>query len=166
MSMNFVTFNQDHSHLAVGKYLLGWWRSESKVLIGSNAGTSRGFRIYTTDPFAKCFETKEGDIAMLEMLFSTSLVALILSPRRLQITNTKVRSNGITGEFSMQRLTSYAVSQRQSTICELTFPTTVLAVRLNRKRLVVVLEDQIYLYDISNMRLLYTIETSPNPNGK
>lgn len=55
--------------------------------------------------------------------------------------------------------------QRQSTICELTFPTTVLAVRMNRKRLVVVLEDQIYLYDISNMKLLYTIETSPNPNG-
>lgn len=36
---------------------------------------------------------------------------------------------------------------------------------MNRKRLVVVLEDQIYLYDISNMKLLYTIETSPNPNG-
>ncbi len=55
--------------------------------------------------------------------------------------------------------------QRQSTICDLTFPTTVLAVQMNRKRLVVVLEDQIYLYDISNMKLLYTIETSPNPNG-
>lgn len=55
------------------------------------SGTTRGFRIYTTDPFSKCFETKQGDIALLEMLFSTSLVALILSPRRLQITNTKVR---------------------------------------------------------------------------
>jgi autophagy-related protein 18 len=38
-------------------------------------------------------------------------------------------------------------------------------VRLNRKRLVIVLEDQIYLYDIFNMKLLYTIETSPNPTG-
>lgn len=56
--------------------------------------------------------------------------------------------------------------QRNSTICELTFPTTVLAVRLNRKRLVVVLEDQIYLYDISNMKLVHTIDTSPNPLGK
>lgn len=37
---------------------------------------------------------------------------------------------------------------------------------MNRKRLVVILEDQIYLYDISNMKLLYTIETSPNPNGE
>ena len=38
--------------------------------------------------------------------------------------------------------------------------------RLNRKRLVIVLEDQIYLYDIQTMKLLYTIETSPNPMGK
>lgn len=55
--------------------------------------------------------------------------------------------------------------QRQSTICELTFPTTILAVKLNRRRLVVVLEERIYLYDISNMKLLHEIETSPNPQG-
>ena len=56
--------------------------------------------------------------------------------------------------------------QRQSTICELTFPTTILAVKLNRRRLVVVLEERIYVYDISNMKLLHEIETSPNPNGE
>lgn len=123
MAMNFVTFNQDHSILGVG--------------------TTKGFRLYYTDPFSKCFESQEGDIAILEMLFSTSLVALILSPRVLRIQNTK----------------------RHSTICELTFPTRVLAVRLNRKRLVVVLEDQIYIYDISNMNMLYTADTSPNPNA-
>ncbi|PKS09671.1 hypothetical protein jhhlp_004291 [Lomentospora prolificans] len=55
--------------------------------------------------------------------------------------------------------------QRSSVICELTFPSAVLAVRLNRKRLAVVLEDEIYLYDISNMSLLYTIPTSPNPTA-
>lgn len=37
--------------------------------------------------------------------------------------------------------------------------------KLNRKRLVIVLEDQIYLYDIQTMKLLSTIDTSPNPNG-
>ena len=63
------------------------------------------------------------------------------------------------------QLTEFGPLQKDSTICELTFPTTVLAVRMNRKRLVVILEDQIYLYDISNMKLLYTIETSPNPSG-
>lgn len=40
-----------------------------------------------------------------------------------------------------------------------------LAVRLNRKRLAVVLEEEIYLYDISNMSLLYTIATSPNSSA-
>ncbi|KAI1320075.1 WD40 repeat-like protein [Xylariaceae sp. FL0255] len=120
-ALNFVTFNQDHSCLAVG--------------------TSKGFRIYHTDAFSKIFSSDDGNIAIVEMLFSTSLVALILSPRHLIIQNTK----------------------RASVICELTFPSAVLAVRLNRKRLAVVLEDGIYLYDIANMSLLQHIDTSPNP---
>ncbi|KAG1451009.1 hypothetical protein G6F56_008198 [Rhizopus delemar] len=84
------------------------------------------------------------------MLFCTSLVALVgagetpaFSPRQLQIINTK----------------------RQTTICELSFPSAILAVKMNRRRLIVVLEEQIYLYDISNMKLLHTIETNPNPNA-
>ncbi|KAF9437587.1 autophagy protein [Entomortierella beljakovae] len=92
----------------------------------------------------------DNSIGIVEMLFCTSLVAIVgagdqptSSPRRLQIINTK----------------------RQSTICELTFPTSILSVKLNRKRLIVVLEIQIYVYDISNMKLLHTIETSPNPNA-
>jgi hypothetical protein len=71
-AMNFVTFNQDYSCLAVG--------------------THNGYRIYNCDPFRNVYENKEGDVSIIEMLFSTSLVALIFSPRRLVITNTKVRS--------------------------------------------------------------------------
>ncbi|PVI03158.1 WD40 repeat-like protein [Periconia macrospinosa] len=122
-SMNFVTFNQDHSHLGVG--------------------TTKGYRIYTTDPFNKQSESREGDVSSLEMLFSTSLVALTLSPRVLRIQNTK----------------------RHSTICEMTFRTGILAMRLNRKRLVVVLESNLYIYDISNMQMLKEEKTSPNPNA-
>ncbi|KAK4688540.1 autophagy-related protein 18, partial [Tremellales sp. Uapishka_1] len=95
--------------------------------------------------------SREGATGIVEMLFCTSLVALVgaadqqpaNSPRKLQIVNTK----------------------RQSTICELIFPTSVLAVKLNRKRLIVVLETEIYIYDISTMKLLHTIETGPNPNA-
>ncbi|KAK0652097.1 WD40-repeat-containing domain protein [Cercophora newfieldiana] len=122
-ALNFITFNQDHSCLAVG--------------------TSKGFRIYHTEPLAKIFNSDNGNVSIIEMLFSTSLVALIMSPRHLIIENTK----------------------RGSVICELTFPSAVLAVRLNRKRLAVVLEEEIYLYDISNMSLLHNIHTSPNPNA-
>jgi autophagy-related protein 18 len=53
-------------------------------------GTSKGFRIYHTDPFSKIFGSDEGNVSIIEMLFSTSLVALILSPRHLIIQNTKV----------------------------------------------------------------------------
>ncbi|KAI9889615.1 MAG: autophagy protein [Vezdaea aestivalis] len=143
MAVNFITFNQDYSCLAVG--------------------AARGYRIFYTDPFHQCFSSKEGDIKILEMLFSTSLVALVLSPRRLQITNTKVRF--LPGYGSGKLLGLQRSDQRNSTICELTFPSAVLAVRLNRKRLVVVLEESIYLYDVSNMKLLDTIATSPNPNA-
>ncbi|KAF9933118.1 autophagy protein [Mortierella alpina] len=126
----FMNFNQDFSCISVG--------------------TKHGFKIYNCDPFGKCYSKTDSSIGIVEMLFCTSLVAIVgagdhpaSSPRRLQIINTK----------------------RQSTICELTFPTTILSVKLNRKRLIVVLEDQIYVYDISNMKLLHTIETSPNPHA-
>ncbi|KAI9088890.1 WD40-repeat-containing domain protein [Phlyctochytrium arcticum] len=126
----FINFNQDFSCISVG--------------------TRHGYKIYNCDPIGKCYGKAEGGIGIVEMLFCTSLVALVgageqpaFSPRRLQINNTK----------------------RQSTICELTFVTAILAVKLNRKRLVVVLEEHIYIYDISNMKLLHAIDTSPNPNA-
>ncbi|RKF59929.1 Autophagy-related protein 18 [Golovinomyces cichoracearum] len=155
MSMNFVTFNQDYSCLAVGtikKVIQNTWADLAKL------GTSRGFRIYHTDPFAKIFSSDDGNVALIEMLFSTSLVALIHSPRHLVIQNTKKPALVLSSSDIIS-------SQRSSIICELTFPSAVHAVKLNRKRLAVILEDEIYLYDISNMTLLYTISTSPNPNA-
>ncbi|GAA5862905.1 hypothetical protein JCM8547_003616 [Rhodosporidiobolus lusitaniae] len=125
-----VSFNQDATCIATG--------------------TRKGYTITNCDPFGKVYGRSDGATSIVEMLFCTSLVALVgagdrpnSSTRRLQIVNTK----------------------RQSTICELTFPTTILAVKLNRRRLVVVLEEKIYVYDISNMKLLHEIETSPNPQA-
>lgn len=124
-------FNQDFSCIAVG--------------------TQHGYSIINCDPFGKIYTQPTSAIAIAEMLFCTSLVALVgsgstpnSSPRTLQIVNTK----------------------RQSTICELRFPTAILAVRMNRKRLVVVLEKEIYIYDISTMKLLHTLDTGVNPNGE
>lgn len=129
-SLNFINFNQDGSCISIG--------------------TDRGYKIFNCDPFGKCYSRLDGGIGIVEMLFCTSLIAIVgigdqpsMTPRRLKIINTK----------------------RHSTICELTFPTTILSVKLNKSRLVVLLEEQIYIYDINNMRLLHTIETSPNPGG-
>ncbi|GAA5967556.1 hypothetical protein JCM11641_005692 [Rhodosporidiobolus odoratus] len=125
-----VSFNQDATCIATG--------------------TRKGYTITNCDPFGKVYGQTDGSTSIVEMLFCTSLVALVgagdrpnSSTRRLQIVNTK----------------------RQSTICELTFPTTILAVKLNRRRLVVVLSERIYVYDISNMKLLHEVETSANPSA-
>lgn len=104
-TLNFVTFNQDYSCLAVGKLLRstpvvpGRRHTLSGTLLTrtlcgrASPGTSKGFRIFHTEPFSKIFSSDDGNIAMVEMLFSTSLVALILSPRHLIIQNTKVRGH-------------------------------------------------------------------------
>lgn len=57
------------------------------------------------------------------------------------------------------------LTQRQSTICELVFPSAILGVRLNRRRLVAVLDAALHIYDISNMKILHAIDTGPNPKG-
>lgn len=130
-TVNFVNFNQDASCVAVG--------------------LNDGYRIYSCKPsFAKCYLIKkEESIGIVEMLYCTSLLAIVALgeeagslPRKLKIVNSK----------------------RQTTICDLVFPSTILLVKLSKCRMVVVLEEQIYVYDISTMKLLHTIETSPNTN--
>ncbi|KAF4390156.1 hypothetical protein G4B88_005074 [Cannabis sativa] len=63
-----------------------------------------------------------------------------LSPRRLCLFNT------MTG----------------TALRELNFLTSILAVRMNKKRLVVVLQEKTYVYDINSLAILDTIDTVPN----
>ncbi|CDO95181.1 unnamed protein product [Kluyveromyces dobzhanskii CBS 2104] len=110
---------------------------------------NKGVTIYNCDPFGKYFEldksaTNDGELDLLvEMLFSTSLVAVVdktigaSKRKKLKIVNTK----------------------RKATICELTFPHEIVDVIMNRKIISVVLKsDQIFVYDISCMKLLRTID--------
>lgn len=129
-TINFINFNQTGTCISMG--------------------TSQGFEIYNCDPFGKFYSEESGGYGIVEMLFSTSLLAVVgigdqpaMSPRRLRIINTK----------------------KHSVICEVTFPTSILSVKMNKSRLAVLLKEQIYIYDISNMRLLHTIETISNPHG-
>lgn len=104
-NMLFANFNQDFTCISVG--------------------TRKGYSITNCDPFGRVYTKNDGARGIVEMLFCTSLIALVgaadhphSSPRKLQIVNTK----------------------RQSMICELLFPSSILAVKLNRKTLVIVLE--------------------------
>eukprot|EP01134_Creolimax_fragrantissima_P004413 CFRG4413T1 len=115
-----------------------------------SVGTKYGYKMYNSDPFGKCYGKFTGGTGVTEMLFCTALVALVgageqpnFSPRCLQIANTK----------------------RQTKVCELSFKTAVLAVKMNRKRLVVALVNSIHIYDITIMKLLHSLDTPPNKKG-
>jgi len=117
---------------------------------GISVGTPEGFKILTCDPFESIYSQNDGGIGITEMLFMTSFVAVVgagdqpsRSPRRLQIINTKNRS----------------------IICEQNFVTAILCVKLNKKRMIVVMETKIHIYDISTMKTLHSIDTFPNPKG-
>lgn len=124
-----ASFNQDYSCIAIG--------------------TDSSFKVFTVEPFRKCFE-HEGGMSCVQMLYSTSLLALVgagqqasLSPRRLQLFNTS----------------------EQKVICELNFVSSILNVLLTRRRLVVVLEYKIHIFDINDMKIVRTIETASNKKG-
>eukprot|EP00696_Hemimastix_kukwesjijk_P008642 gnl/Hemi2/20927_TR6935_c0_g2_i1.p1 gnl/Hemi2/20927_TR6935_c0_g2~~gnl/Hemi2/20927_TR6935_c0_g2_i1.p1 ORF type:complete len:374 (-),score=85.28 gnl/Hemi2/20927_TR6935_c0_g2_i1:88-1209(-) len=126
----FFNFNQDYSCFSVG--------------------TSRNFSIFNCEPFTKCFTRADGGIGVVEMLFCTSLIALVgqgdqasLSPRRLRLWNTKTMSS----------------------ICDLNFGSAILAVKLNRRRVVVALELKVHIFELSSMKILHTLEIPTNPKG-
>ncbi|CDH56505.1 wd40 repeat-like protein [Lichtheimia corymbifera JMRC:FSU:9682] len=72
----FLNFNQDFSCVSVG--------------------TETGYRMYNCDPFGRCYSKSGRGASIVEMLFCTSLVALVgvadqegFNSRQLQIINTK-----------------------------------------------------------------------------
>ncbi|MQM01067.1 hypothetical protein Taro_033814 [Colocasia esculenta] len=113
-------------------------------------GTRDGVRVFDARTGRLFYERHMGSFSIVEMLFSSSLLAIVgageqpsLSPRRLCLFDTVT----------------------EATRRELNFLTSILAVRLNRKRLIVVLQDKTYIYDLNSVAILDTIDTVPNPKG-
>ncbi|XP_022749481.1 autophagy-related protein 18b isoform X3 [Durio zibethinus] len=112
--------------------------------------TPDGFKIFDPNTGRLCYERAVGGFIIVEMLYSSSLLAIVgageqpsLSPRRLCLFDTKTNAP----------------------LREMTFLTSILAVRLNRKRLVVVLKEKTYIYDSNSLAILDTIDTVPNLKG-
>lgn len=116
-----------------------------------SVGTNSGFTIRDTSSI-KNFETIYDNkgvlkhIYILERLFSSSLIAIV------SMTDTKTL-----------RLCHF---KKGTEICSKFYFKPILAVRLNRQRVVVVLEQRIYIHSITDMTDLHTISDTPlNPNG-
>lgn len=113
-------------------------------------GTKTGYRLFSVtsvdklDCIHESAETPE--VYIVERLFSSSLVVVVSQsmPRRMNVYHFK----------------------KGTEICNYSYSNNILAVRLNRQRLVVCLEESIYIHNIKDMKLLKTLLNTPsNPSG-
>ncbi|OVA14840.1 WD40 repeat [Macleaya cordata] len=117
------------------------------------AGTDCGFRIYNCDPFREIFRRDfdhGGGIGVVEMLFRCNILALV--------------GGGPEPQYPLNKVMIWDDHQSRC-IGELSFRSEVRAVRLRRDRIIVVLEQKIFVYNLADLKLLHQIETIANPKG-
>uniref|UniRef100_H2YCN5 Uncharacterized protein n=1 Tax=Ciona savignyi TaxID=51511 RepID=H2YCN5_CIOSA len=114
-------------------------------------GTKHGYKLFalnSVDTLDVIYdnESETEDVCLVDRLFSSSLVAIVslMSPRKLKVCHFK----------------------KGTEICNYSYSNTILGVKLNRIRLVVVLEESLYIHNIRDMKVLHTIRDTPsNPKG-
>ncbi|KAL8160691.1 hypothetical protein V2J09_002228 [Rumex salicifolius] len=117
------------------------------------AGTDRGFRIYNCDPFREIFRRdfdRGGGIGTVEMLFRCNILALV--------------GGGPEPQYPVNKVMIWDDHQSRC-IGELSFRSEVRGVRLRRDRIIVVLEQKVFVYNFADLKLLHQIETIANPKG-
>ncbi|MED6111803.1 Autophagy- protein 18a [Stylosanthes scabra] len=116
------------------------------------AATDNGFRIYNCDPFRELFrrEFDGGGIGHVEMLFRCNILALV--------------GGGSHPQYPPNKVMIWDDHQGRC-IGELSFRAPVRGVRLRRDRIVVVVEQKIFVYNFADLKLLHQIETVANPKG-
>ncbi|NWQ81983.1 WIPI1 protein, partial [Columbina picui] len=114
-------------------------------------GTTTGYRLFSLSSVEQLDQVHESneipDVYIVERLFSSSLVVVVshAKPQQMNVYHFK----------------------KGTEICNYSYSSNILSIRLNRQRLVVCLEESIYIHNIKDMKLLKTIlDTPPNPTGK
>ncbi|CAN1124734.1 Autophagy-related protein 18a, partial [Linum perenne] len=111
-------------------------------------GTDHGFRIYNCDPFRKIFrrdfDRRGGGIGAMEMLFRCNILALF--------------GGGSDPQYPPNKVMIWDDHQSRC-IGELSFRSEVRSVKLRRDRIIVVLEQKIFVYNFADLKLLHQIET-------
>jgi len=120
-------------------------QDKTSLAVGSRLGYKL-FSLNSVEKLEEIHDYDKGDVCIVERLFSSSLVAIVSlsAPRKLKVCHFK----------------------KGTEICNYSYPNTILTVRLNRMRLLVVLEESLYIHNIRDMKVLHTIrDTPPNISG-
>jgi len=115
-------------------------------------GTDGGFRIYNCDPFKETFrrDFTNGGVGIVEMLFRCNILA--------------IAGGGRNPKYPPNKVMLWDDHQGRN-IGELSFRSEVKAVKLRRDRVVVVLQNKVYVYNFADLTLQNSIETIANPKG-
>ncbi|KAL1197063.1 Autophagy-related protein 18e [Cardamine amara subsp. amara] len=127
------------------------WNQEWSGFI---VGTNRGFNVYRCNPIIKksiIRDPHESGFKIAEMLFLSNLFALV--------------GNGHNSSEYPPNKVFFWDDHRNKCFCELEFKSEVLAVKLTRQHIVVVLKQNIYLYSFDNLKVHSLIATVMNPKG-
>lgn len=111
-------------------------------------GTTDGFVVFNIDPFGEAFRRDfPAGIGVVQMLFRCNIFALVGAAE-------SERNKVVIWDDHLNRC-----------IGELLFRSEVKSVRLRRDHIVVVLLQNIYVYNFSDFKLIHRIETLENPLG-
>ncbi|CAH1447926.1 unnamed protein product [Lactuca virosa] len=121
-----------------------WEREESSDQASNRGGLGGGIEIFRWD-----FENG-GGIGIVEMLFRCNILALVGGDSQPQ--------------YPLNKVMIWDDHQDRC-ICELSFRSEVCGVRLRRDRIIVILEQKIFVYNFTDLKLLQHIETFANPKG-
>ncbi|CAL8108649.1 unnamed protein product [Calicophoron daubneyi] len=111
-------------------------------------GTKSGYSLLSTvgDQIVETFSTTGDPVCIVGRLFNRSLVVSVSQNdmRKLLVSHSRINT----------------------LICHYRYTLTILAVKMNHQRLVVCVEDGIFIHNIRDMQMLHKIEeTPPNRNG-
>jgi len=113
--------------------------------------TDKGFKIFNSYPFKNNFQRDfDGGIAIVSMLYRSNILALVGMDSKSKFPPNKVI---LWDDHAMK------------VIGELNFKYPVKSVKLRKEKIVVALEQRVYIYQITDLKLLDAIDTYDNPNG-
>ncbi|CAF0941259.1 unnamed protein product [Adineta ricciae] len=135
-----LSFNQDYTSLAMGtikSYFLYTIAQENQTI------ENRNFEIR---PFPNIHQLPYDNVRIIERLYASSLLAVVSdqAPRKLKVCHFK----------------------KGTEICSISFPNNIRSVKLNRLKLIVCLDESIYIYNMRDMKVVHMIRDVPvNPDG-
>ena len=109
-----------------------------------------GFQIVNTNTLETLYREPHGAYSHIQLYYKSSLLIMVglgedihITPRQLVIRNIETKEQ----------------------ICQFFYPDTISNVKINIDRLVVSLQDEIYIYNLTNMKLLHVIKNLRKLNG-